>query len=137
MGICWQGNTSHRNDKHRSMPWDTFKAALPSGIEYVNLCREQPAGDLPPATFTHFGETRDMLLTCDYVVTVDTGVAHLAADLGIPTWMLVGLPMDWRWGTPGARLTKWYPTMAIYWQTTAGDWTQPLADIRKDLEMRR
>jgi hypothetical protein len=137
VGVNWQGSTAHRNDKHRSMPWETFKRALPEGIEVVNLCREHPAGDVPPADFSHFGQTRDMVLSCDLVVTVDTGVAHLAADLGVPTWVMVAVPMDWRWGRPGVPETPWYPMMTLYWQKQPGDWAPVLKAVHDDLEMRR
>jgi ADP-heptose:LPS heptosyltransferase len=49
----------------------------------------------------------------DLVITVDTGLAHLAAAMGKTVWMILGSEFDWRWGTQ-EQTTVWYPTMRIF-----------------------
>jgi hypothetical protein len=59
--------------------------------------------------------------TLDLMLTTDTAVAHLAGSLGLPVWVLLARPCDWRWGLEGAR-SSFYPTARLFRQPTAGDW---------------
>ena len=36
-----------------------------------------------------FRDTAAVMLQCDLVISADTSVAHMAATLGIPTWVLI------------------------------------------------
>jgi ADP-heptose:LPS heptosyltransferase len=65
------------------------------------------------------------------VITVDTALAHLAASMGKPTWILVpDRAAYWTWGPRGDR-TPWYPTARLY--RKAGDWSDALTAIERDL----
>jgi len=69
----------------------------------------------------------------DLIITVDTMAAHLAGGLGLPVWTLLRSGCDWRWGDAGSS-TPWYPTMRLFRQTIAGDWTRPIAGIAAQLQ---
>jgi hypothetical protein len=66
----------------------------------------------------------------DHVVSVDTAAIHLAGAMGHPSAHLL-LPhlMDWRWW----RSTAWYPTLKIYRQESADDWSTPFARLNERL----
>ena len=49
----------------------------------------------------------------DLVITVDTGLAHLAAAMGKEVWLILGTEFDWRWGDDEFK-TMWYPTMKLF-----------------------
>lgn len=66
------------------------------------------------------------------VISVDTAVAHLAAALGKPVWLLDRFDADWRWLT-GRTDSPWYPTLRIYRQPRPGDWDPVLAAVTSDL----
>jgi hypothetical protein len=66
------------------------------------------------------------------VVTTDTMIAHLAAALGRPTWVLLKAAPDWRW-SPERRDTAWYPDVVTYVQPQPGDWATVLARVADDL----
>jgi hypothetical protein len=68
-----------------------------------------------------FSDTAALIENLDLVITVDTAVAHLAASLGKPTWMLSRKGGCWRWGVEGES-TFWYPSMRIFRQETMNDW---------------
>jgi ADP-heptose:LPS heptosyltransferase len=68
----------------------------------------------------------------DLVISVDTSVAHLAAALGKPTWVLLPLNADWRW-LQCRRSSPWYPTLRLFQQTTIGDWNGVLDVVNKEL----
>ena len=64
----------------------------------------------------------------DLVITVDTSVAHLAGGLGVPVWVILPFPAEWRWLTERTD-SAWYPTMKLFRQTTAGQWDDVVATI--------
>lgn len=74
-----------------------------------------------------------MLEHLDLLVTVDTGVAHLAGALGVPVWVLLHTGGDARWGQWGECESYWYGAARILWQQTAGDWEQVIARVAGDL----
>jgi tetratricopeptide (TPR) repeat protein len=57
----------------------------------------------------------------DFVITIDNSAAHLAAALGLPTWLLLPFASDWRW-LQARTDSPWYPTMRIFRQPKPGDW---------------
>lgn len=58
-------------------------------------------------------DTARAIATCEYVLTVDTAVAHLAGAMGKETHLLLGRWSDWKWGI-GSDKTPWYPSMTIH-----------------------
>jgi len=117
--------------------------ALPPGIEYVSLQKEVRDGDKASLTtlpgLRHFGdEIRDFSDTAalcdlmDVVIAVDTSVAHLAGALGVNTWVLLPHFPDWRWLMERSD-SPWYPTMQLFRQEAAGEWSPVLADVRQQL----
>jgi ADP-heptose:LPS heptosyltransferase len=75
---------------------------------------------MPDQPLVTFADTADLIGQLDYVVTVDTSVAHLAGLLGVPTFLLLQLDSHWRWGIEDT--TPWYPFMRLIRQPTFGDW---------------
>jgi ADP-heptose:LPS heptosyltransferase len=69
---------------------------------------------------------------CDLVITVDTSLAHLAAAMGRPTWILLPFAPDWRWML-GRDHSAWYPDARLYRQPAASDWDSVVARVREDL----
>ena len=82
-----------------------------------------------------FSDTAALLENLDLVITVDTSVAHVAAALGKPTWLLLPYLSDFRWLMDRVD-TPWYPSMRLYRQDQPGDWTPVLQRIKNDLEQR-
>jgi ADP-heptose:LPS heptosyltransferase len=80
------------------------------------------------AELTDFQETASHIANLDLVVSVDSAVAHLAAAMGVPTWVLVYRPADWRW-LIGREDSPWYPSVRLFRQDTPGDWTTPVGRL--------
>lgn len=69
-----------------------------------------------------FADTAHVVNQLDLVISVDTAVAHLAAALGRPTWLLLPHAADFRW-LQQREDSPWYPgVMRLFRQPRAGDW---------------
>jgi Tfp pilus assembly protein PilF len=68
----------------------------------------------------------------DLVITIDNSTAHLAAALGVATWLLLPFAPNWRWLLETDR-SPWYSTMRIFRQANLGDWSAPVAAIQNAL----
>jgi Tfp pilus assembly protein PilF len=139
VGIAFAGNRQHPADRRRSIPAD-LDVKLPEipGLSYVNLRHGGPAfslglPDLTPG-MTDYAETAALIENLDLVVTVDTSVAHLAGALGKPVWILLPHAPDWRWML-GRSDSPWYPSVRLFRQPAAGDWTSVLAEVMQALTL--
>ncbi len=79
-----------------------------------------------------FVETAAVLKNLDLLITCDTAIAHVAGALGLPVWVGLCNPADWRWGRTDAT-TVWYPSMRLFLQQTPGDWTVVMQQIKAAL----
>ena len=132
VGLCWQAGPW---DPGRSVPAAALVAACSApGVRLFSL---QRGADMPPGLVAHphdasmaVADTAALIRTLDLVVSVDTMVAHLAGSLGAPTLLLLQAAADWRWMRGGER-TPWYPAMRLLRQHRAGNWSGPLAALRR------
>ncbi len=133
VGLCWAGKTYP--DPGRSIPVTTLSAlAGVTEVSFVSLqmgegC-ERPSLPLLDVTLLvrDFADTAAVVAQLDLVVTIDTAVAHLAGALGIPTLVLLPAAPDWRWGSDGDDC-PWYPTMRLFRQRQAGQWSAVLERV--------
>jgi len=143
IGLCWQGNPSNRADVHRSLGLEDLLSYLPSGAKFFNLqisLTEQQEKRLAANQIVNFAEglstltgTAAICARLDGVIAVDTSLCHLAGSLGIPTFLLLSLASDWRWGKSTDR-TVWYNNMKLFKQTSRGEWNAPLKSLKETLE---
>jgi tetratricopeptide (TPR) repeat protein len=68
----------------------------------------------------------------DLVITIDNSTAHLAAALGVPTWLLLPFAPDWRWQLERSD-SPWYPTMRIFRQSQRNDWASVVQQVGAEL----
>ena len=66
------------------------------------------------------------------MISIDSMPAHLAGALGVRTWTLLQQPSDWRW-MDGRDESPWYPTMRLFRQERAGDWSGVIGNVTKAL----
>ena len=79
-----------------------------------------------------FADTAHVVNQLDLVITVDTGVAHLAASLNIPTWLMLHYDADFRWHR-NTSVSQWYPSIKLFRQEKYGDWTSVAKSIIYEL----
>jgi tetratricopeptide (TPR) repeat protein len=131
IGLVWSGNPKHLNDRNRSMPLSSLLPLMTDDFEWISLqkvIREEDAEALASSPLRHFGDelvdfsdTAALLQTVDYVLSVDTSVAHLAGALGRPLWVLLPHTPDFRW-LLDREDSPWYPQAKLFRQSKAGDW---------------
>ncbi len=129
VGLVWAGNPSHTNDANRSCPVSLFSSILavpdivgvslqvgPKAADAASLGLHDWSPDL-----TDYAETAALIANLDLVITVDTSVAHLAAAMGKPTWIMLPFCPEWRWLHERAD-TPWYDSVRLFRQPAPGDW---------------
>jgi Flp pilus assembly protein TadD len=163
VGVFWAGQTwsgrvagnTQLIDARRSLPFATIQPlltapSLQGRVRWTILQRDRRPDDLAALAREHgwrdpFSETskvppRDFLDTAmlmaglDLVIGVDSALIHLAAGLGLPTWMLDRFDPCWRW-VGDREDSDWYPTLRIFRQKRRGDWAGVLARVEGALEL--
>lgn len=143
VGIVWQGSLTNGRGRFRS---GMLADLAPLGrIPGVSLCSMQSQisdedrlllerlsiPDLESGLLD-FAETAAVVQALDLVITVDTAMAHLAGALGRPVWTLLSAFPDWRWMLDRED-SPWYPTMRLFRQRRAGDWTTVVQEVASAL----
>lgn len=146
VGICWKAG--HRPYQPELLEFAARKSVaeqflmplgkLP-GIRWVNLQvpveNAKPFAMLDPVIYDFYDTAQCIVSDLDYVVTVDTSVAHLAGSLGANTLLMTPFDNCWRW--LGDRSdSPWYPTLRQFRQSTPGDWPSVIAQVGSYLSER-
>ena len=135
----WSGSTTHKNDRHRSLPLELLGALLEQAAEFHSLQKEYRSGDQAQifadgkirdhsAALSDLAQTAGLIDQLDLVITVDTAVAHLAGGMGTPVWLLLPFAPDYRWLLDRAD-SPWYPTMRLFRQPVSCDWQSVVAEV--------
>jgi tetratricopeptide (TPR) repeat protein len=139
-GLVWSGNPKHGNDHNRSIALRTLSRILDLDATFVSLQKDPRSDDKAvllertdivdlTAGLTDFLETAALVSCLDLVISVDTSVAHLAAALGRPTWILLPYTPDYRW-LLDREDSPWYPTVRLFRQTETRDYLSVLDRVR-------
>ena len=145
IGLVWAGNPQKHSpilamtNRRRSMALERLAPLLElPGFHFFSLQKDgQPAPEASPLIdlmpeIGDFADTAALIANLDLVITVDTAVAHLAAALGKPVWVMNRFDTCWRWFT-GREDSPWYSALRLYRQKQPGDWDSVIANITRDL----
>ena len=141
LGLVWSGAPGHARTRERNLPPEVLDllGAVP-GVTWFSLQKGDlpkpglPLVDLAPL-LSDFADTALALSLLDGLISVDTGIVHLAGAMGVPTWVLLAHLPDWRWGLEGDR-TPWYPDLTLWRQEAHWDWPGVLARVAEALTAR-
>lgn len=129
IGLVWSGSSSHTNDRHRSCPVGHFKFLT----QYGNVWNLNPgASDIPSwvnrLLLPDWKATCAALNSLDFIVTVDTSLAHMSGAMGIPTYMLQPRKeTDFRW----SKQNLWYDSLTVI--ENPNDWSACIENLKKEL----
>ena len=145
VGLCWAGRPTYKLDHFRSTTLTTLEplARIP-GVSFVSLQKGQAAVQVGTysrslhlfdrtSDLKDFDDTAALISNLDLVIAVDTAVAHLAAAMGKPTWILLPYSNDWRWLLDRDD-SPWYPSVRLFRQERNGDWTPVMKQIVEALD---
>lgn len=107
VGICLKAGAKLDGEDLRSMPEEKQQELLNRiNRPYIYLTEQN-------RLLKNWLHTAIAIANCEFVLTVDTAVAHLAGAMGKETHLLLGRWSDWKWGIESEN-TPWYPTMTIH-----------------------
>lgn len=148
VGVVWAGGHSGlTEDRARSLTSAQFAPLLSlSRIRWISL---QKADDLAKRAsastkayltdwmddVSDFADTAAIIDNLDLVISVDTSVAHLAAAMGKPVWLLNRFAGCWRW-LRNRDDSPWYPTVRIFTQPQRGNWDEVIERVAAQLKQR-
>lgn len=148
VGVVWAGGHSGiAIDGLRSLAAAQISPLLAlRNVHWISLQKtDDPAKRADAATsarlvdwtddIADFADTAALIDNLDLVIAVDTSVAHLAAALGKPVWLLNRFAGCWRW-LHGRDDSPWYPGMRLFTQPRRGDWDDVLARVVVALQQR-
>lgn len=140
IGINWHGSALHAlSEGHRSdIPLHLFEplSDLP-GVRLVAFQKGIGSEQLDDCSFRgRFINSQSMvsrelrlehmaavMQLCDWVVSDDSGPAHLAGNLGIPSVVLLPERINWRWASTHES-SPWYPNSRLLRQQPGKGWPE-------------
>jgi hypothetical protein len=142
IGVVWAGDA--KVDRRRSLDRSSLaQLVAKDAFEWISLQvgpRAADAVDLPlsqpgsgSAALGDFEDTAAVVAHLDLVITIDTSVAHLAAGMARPTWVLVSQTPDWRW-PDGRDDNSSYPTLRVFRQAKLDHWTPVIQRLHRVLD---
>jgi tetratricopeptide (TPR) repeat protein len=148
VGLVWQGNAQHPEDRVRSIKLERFEplARIPgvrliglqagTGSEQVrDLAGRFDILDLTGRMDTTPGALLDaaaVVRNLDLLVSVDTALVHVAGALAVPVWMATPHSPDWRWQLERED-SAWYPTLRLFRAPAPAEWGPVLAHMAEAL----
>ena len=136
IGLVWAGQRISQPER-RSIALAALAPLAQTGRQFVSLQKgpdavqahwPPPGMHLETPEINDWADTAAILNQLELLISVDTGVAHLAGVLSCPTWLLLHQHSDWRWQMP-----VWYPRHRFYRQPEPDDWATPIRAIQEAL----
>ena len=117
-----------------------FEAVKDIDAEFISLQRDEGAEACPEwveqVPLNTWEDTRQAAASCDLVISSCTSVSHLAAAMGVETWVVTPVMPYFLYAQEGDTC-PYYDTMKLMRQESFGDWKAPFARIKKSLSEKK
>jgi len=139
VGLTWAGNPHFVSDAQRSFDFSILSPLLEiQHVEFYSLQKDAAALQCQnifdfTTELADFADTAALIFQLDLVISVDTAVAHLAAAMGKPVWLLSRFDGSWRW-LEDRNDSPWYSTMRIFRQQQPNNWESVIKRVVSELE---
>lgn len=133
IGVRWSGNPEFEHEQHRQFPPELLFNAVKGDV--VSLQRDE-GSELKPdwikqGKLDTWLDTQEEISKCEIVITSCTSVAHLAAAMGVKTWIITPILPYYLWAVPGSK-TDHYENVTLFRQTKYGEWEAPFEEIKTE-----
>jgi len=137
IGISFSGNTNYYLDHARSIPFKYFEPIIQKKYNFYCLQKDIRSSDLEEFSkhdikkLGHLGfyELAQYIKNLDFIITIDTSIAHLSGILNKKTFLLLDYNPDWRWFN-NFNKTIWYPSFEIIKQKKKNDWKSVIDRVK-------
>lgn len=133
IGIRWGGNVENDIERYRSIS-PTYFEYLTDYIDADFYSFQRDANivegswkELSPL-LKDWADTARWLKSMDVLITSCTSVAHMAAAIGVETWIIIPLLSYYTWAVPGSK-SAWHDKVVLFRQTEIDVWESPIAEI--------
>jgi hypothetical protein len=155
VGLVWSGGFRPNQPEtwavnaRRNMSLQEMLVIVQPKLEFYSLQKGEPAqSELKKASaqgglsksiidcvdeLQDFSDTAALIAQLDLIISVDTSTAHLAAAMGKEVWLLNRFDTCWRWLLDRDD-SPWYPSLRLFRQSEAGDWSRVMDQVRLNLE---
>jgi tetratricopeptide (TPR) repeat protein len=143
VGLVWSGN-SKPDPKRSTTLAELAPLGRVAGISFISMQPPPRSADAenPPSgmKLQNIGgllgdlwdPTAYFLSQLDLLITIDSGIAHLAGAMGVRTWVLLPHTYDWRWVLKYPA-SAWYPSVRLFRQTAPDDWGPVIEQVASEL----
>lgn len=139
VGIRWLGQDGP-DYANRIFPRDQFfEAVTQDHVQLFSLQKDHSEDGLSnhiidlEVLLDTWEDTAGAIANLDLVISSCTSIAHLAAAMGKPTWIIVPVMMYCTWAHPG-NSTPWYDSATLFRQEVYDEWHQPFNRIKENLK---
>jgi hypothetical protein len=152
VGLAWAGSQTNTLDRYRSCRLESLAPLLdlPAGdVTFFSLQKGAGSEQLHDSPrfaervidhtreFTDWADTAAFVANLELVISVDTGVVHLAGAIGKPVWTMLSTASEWRWLEQSRADSPWYPTMRLFRQERLHDWAGVARQVADELRKLR
>jgi len=149
IGIAWTGGIPKTNARNRRLALADFLPVFKAvDAHYVSLQYKDATADLMAFRFAHpevdikqyaygtltpdYDDTAALIASLDYVLCIQTAVAHTAGALGVPVTVLVPVATQWRYGDTHDTV-PWYDCLRVIRQAKTGHWENEIGRAASEL----
>ena len=141
IGLRWQGNGKFEDDHNKRFPYELlFNAVKDADVEFISLQRDEGAEACPmwvkQVPLDSWNDTKMAVASCDLVISSCTSVSHIAAAMGVETWVVIPVMGYYLYAMDGDKC-PYYDSMTLFRQEVFGEWEAPFDKIKARLEANR
>lgn len=134
IGVAWTGGIPKTNARNRQLSLEELKPLFELDAHFVSLQYKDaskeiegyPITQYPYGTLTQdYDDTAALVASLDYIVCIQTAVAHTAGALGVPVSVLIPTATQWRYGGSGDSV-PWYRSLNVIRQAKTGSWSEEI-----------
>lgn len=144
VGIRWAGSPKFEHQQFRRFPNNFMLQLSKYDVQLYSFQRDDNLEVLPSGVvdlqhlLASWDDTLAALVNLDLLITSCTSVAHAAAALGVPTWIVVPIMPyhTWALGAPHTTTSPFYKSVTLYRQDSPDRWNSAFQRVYRDLETR-